>query len=82
MKWRRIGEPPDGVARLKQLPPHEILGVSPDASLDQVKTAYRALVRLYHPDAAGPFMRRYNEEVTTVINGAYSAMCDRQRMKP
>ncbi len=31
--------------------PYQVLGVSPDASDDEVKKAYRSLSRRYHPDA-------------------------------
>ena len=30
--------------------PYKVLGVSPDATDDEVKKAYRALARKYHPD--------------------------------
>jgi hypothetical protein len=34
--------------------PHEILGVSKNASSDEVRLAYRELMKRYHPDRIGP----------------------------
>jgi hypothetical protein len=34
--------------------PYRTLGLSPGASLDEVKAAYRRLAKRYHPDSAGP----------------------------
>ena len=46
----------------------EVLGVSPGASADEVKQAYRVLARLYHPDRN---KRRDAEARFTALNEAY-----------
>lgn len=51
---------------------YEILGLSPKASLDEVKAQYRRLVRLYHPDRVRDTRdRRYAEDRFKEINDAY-----------
>ena len=59
--------------------PYKILNVSPDASDDEVKKAYRELARKYHPDHYhGSPLEDMAEEKMKEINEAY-AMIQRQR---
>ena len=67
--------------------PYEVLGVSPNASDDEVKAAYRALARKYHPDnysdnplseLAQEKMKEINEAYDTIVRerqngGGYSS---------
>lgn len=48
--------------------PHDILGVSPDASKEEIKRAYKKLAMKAHPDKGGD-PERFKE-----ISGAYEAM--------
>ena len=60
--------------------PYSILGVSPSASDDEVKDAYRALARKYHPDNYdddNPLKELANEKMQE-INSAYEQI---QRMR-
>ena len=55
--------------------PYEVLGISPSATDDEVKTAYRNLARKYHPDnyANNP-LSDLAEEKMQEINDAYDAI--------
>src|SRR5512132_1570191 len=59
--------------------PHRTLGVAPGASLNEIKSAYRRLVKQYHPDAAGErALPRF-----LAIQGAYERLVDSEgRLRP
>lgn len=40
----------DGASDVRNLTPHEVLGVSPDADKEEIQGAYRKLANQYHPD--------------------------------
>lgn len=51
---------------------YETLGVSRDATQDEIKKAYRKLSRKYHPDLAGPEF----EDKFKAVNNAYDVLSD------
>jgi DnaJ-domain-containing protein 1 len=61
----------------KERAPHEVLGVAPNASREEVRAAYQKLVQQYHPDRVadmGPELRELAEQHTKELNAAYAAM--------
>ncbi len=57
--------------------PYRVLGISPDASEDEIKKAYRTLSRKYHPDAnvGSPHQAEYEEKFKEVQQ-AYKTIMD------
>jgi len=69
----RRPEPPNLFQR--QPPWHDVLGVAPDATHEQIVTAYRARMSEYHPDkvaSLGPDIRALAEQKAKEINAAYA----------
>ena len=50
--------------------PYQILGVSSNASLDEIKAAYRDLVKRHHPDAGG------DQKTINALNAAWEVLKD------
>jgi hypothetical protein len=63
---------------------YELLCVTPDATADEIRNAYRRLIRLYHPDvsgAAGEAMTlRLNEAKRDLLDPALRAQYDRAHL--
>lgn len=55
--------------------PYKVLGISPDATDDQVKAAYREMARKYHPDNYGDDpLSELAQEKMKEINEAYDTI--------
>lgn len=55
--------------------PYEVLGVQPGVSQEQLRAAYRELVRRLHPDRNPGFVAEATERLAA-INAAYEQLCD------
>ncbi len=55
---------------------YDVLGVKPDASVDDIKSAYRKLARKYHPDVS---KEKNAEDRFKDINEAFEALKDPER---
>ena len=55
--------------------PYEVLGLKPGATQDEIKSAYRKLIKQYHPDQFGDNpLKNLAEEKMIEINEAYSQL--------
>lgn len=62
--------------------PYKVLGVSYDATEDEIKKAYRSLSRRYHPDAnVGKDNQKELEEKFKEVQQAYSMIMDQKQGK-
>lgn len=61
---------------------HEVLGVKPNASLDDIRAAYRRIARMNHPDKVNglaPEFRQLAEQRMKAITAAYKTLSQHSR---
>jgi curved DNA-binding protein CbpA len=59
--------------------PHEVLGVAPDASPEQIREAFKVLARIFHPDRLAEAPLEVQAEAgrrMAEMNVAYQALMD------
>ena len=72
--------PPQSPAELDDA--YAVLGLNPDATMNDVKSAYQALVQQYHPDRVadlGPELQEVAERKTKELNAAYGMLKKKRR---
>ena len=88
IKWRDLfsSQPSPGPQHFawKEAPPpapslYDVLEVSPRASAEVIKAAYRALIEKYHPDKHPESLRLRAEERARQLNAAYAVLGNPQR---
>ena len=60
---------------------YDVLGIGPGASIEEIKAAYYARARLYHPDAhvgSPPAIRDEAERTMQALNAAWTTLRDRR----
>ncbi|CAI8588595.1 unnamed protein product [Vicia faba] len=55
---------------------YEILGIQASASVQEIKSAYRRLARVYHPDVAANHRKNSSADDFMKIHAAYSTLSD------
>lgn len=58
---------------------YKLLGISPDAEMDSIKSAYRKLAKVYHPDANKG--NKASEDKFKELTEAYEILCDEKKRK-
>jgi Protein of unknown function (DUF1232)/DnaJ domain len=83
--WTRRGSAPlpeDLTADFSQMDPYTLLEISPQASPEEIKTAYRRAVTRYHPDKVGHLGAEFQElahKKLLAIQQAYETLQGKHR---
>ena len=71
-----MADPRNKSRRPAVLTPYQLLGVSPYATLEEIRQAFRDLARRYHPDANPPSKKAWAEDRMRRLNETYDLLSD------
>lgn len=75
MLWKDLGTKRRSLLdEWRRKPAHEVLGVDPGSTPEEIRLAYLAKIKAYHPDRSDPFVRGYNQEMAKIVNQAYEQL--------
>jgi curved DNA-binding protein CbpA len=55
---------------------YDVLGLSPTASADEIRRAWKTLIQVWHPDRFNGRIKSEAEETTKALNEAYTVLSD------
>lgn len=71
MKWKNLTRDyQNQIDKINEQDAYQRLGVRQNATMADVKRAYREKVKLYHPDGKDDFMKDYSQEILKLLNDA------------
>jgi DnaJ-class molecular chaperone len=80
VRWRPITRGyRSRIDQLRRLRPHQLLEIEECPSVAEIKHAYRAKVKAYHPDRVDAFLKPHAQEMLKLLNAAYEALLARCR---
>lgn len=76
MKWTNIEikKYNSQIDKLKNMSPYELLEITENSEISEIKAAYRKKMKIYHPDKNTAFSKEYGENVSKILNDAYDKL--------
>ena len=75
MRWKELNDPYTPlVEKLSGMTARELLRVHESATKQEIKTAYRKLMAITHPDKSSGFMSSTDQETAKLLNAAYTKL--------
>lgn len=76
MKWinLEIKKYESQINKMRNMSPYELFEITENSEITEIKAAYRRKMKIYHPDKNTAFSKEYGENVSKILNNAYSKL--------